>query len=100
MSSGSEKQQIIYQLLREENVFDPENPEKLISAIAPEVLACNFYALSEESGGSSAGGFLRMGIRARPHRQFSISFQRSIPIPSTVRRKNPKSRLLNTTATS
>jgi hypothetical protein len=41
-----DKQLIIYRLLNGENVYDPENPGKLIAAIAPEVLASNFYLLS------------------------------------------------------
>jgi hypothetical protein len=57
LNSGTKKQLLIYQLLKEENVFNPEDPENLINAIAPEVLACNFYLLSEESGSSPYAWF-------------------------------------------
>ncbi len=57
LSSGLEKQHQIYRLLREENVFDPENPSKLINALSPEVLACNFYILSASSSNASCAWF-------------------------------------------
>ena len=52
LSSGIVKQVAVYRLLRNENVFDPDNPEKLISAIGAEVLACSFYLLSDPSASS------------------------------------------------
>ena len=52
LSSGLSKQLAVYRLLKDENVYDPDNPEKLISAIGPEVLACNFFLLSGPSASS------------------------------------------------
>jgi len=44
----NEKQLLIYQLLNEENVYVHGSSGKLIKAIPPEVLACNFYLLSAD----------------------------------------------------
>jgi hypothetical protein len=40
------KQELIYRLLNGENVYDPENPRRLIRAISSDVKACSFYLLS------------------------------------------------------
>ncbi len=56
-SSGFEKQLLAYRLLREENVYDPANPGKLLNAISAEVLGCNFYLLSEETSSSPYAWF-------------------------------------------
>jgi hypothetical protein len=38
----------ITHLLAGENVYDPENPELLLSPIPPEVIGCNFFILSAQ----------------------------------------------------
>ena len=40
------RSQQIYHLLKGRNVYDPDDRTKLVSAITPQVLACNFYLLS------------------------------------------------------
>ena len=55
--SGLEKQLQIYRLLREENVFDAENPTKLINALPPEVLSCNFHVLSGAAPNTACAWF-------------------------------------------
>jgi hypothetical protein len=52
LSSEIAKQLAVYRLLQNENVYDLDNPEKLFSAIGPEVLACNFYPLNDPSSSS------------------------------------------------
>ena len=47
-SPDTARQQTLYRLLRGENVYNPDNGAKLIKAISPKVLACNFYLLSSE----------------------------------------------------
>lgn len=45
---NTSRQQLIYRLLKGENVYAPGNTAKLVSAISPQVFACNFYLLSAE----------------------------------------------------
>ena len=40
------RQELVYRLLSGENVYDPENAQRLISAVSSEVKACSFYLLS------------------------------------------------------
>lgn len=56
-AASPEKQLHVYRLLREENVYDPENSGKLFKAVPPEVRACNFYALCDESKLRSSAWF-------------------------------------------
>jgi hypothetical protein len=53
-TTDNTNRQLLYRLLRGENVYDPGNGAKLIKAVAPQVLACSFYLLSSDDPQSRA----------------------------------------------
>ena len=94
------RQQLIYRLLRGENVYDPDNSAKLLSAISPKVLACNFYLLSDDNAkGNPNAWFASSGT---PHktargllRKYNMPVQEKQPAhpakrPASVKAANPQ----------
>jgi hypothetical protein len=92
LSSSLDKQLQVYRLLQEENVFDPENPAKLLNAISPEVLACNFYVISTASANASCAWFAPDGSPSPIAQAVLKSLSEALPIEqneSAGTSKNP-----------
>lgn len=70
--------QLLYRLLRGENVYDPNNGAKLIKAVAPQVLACNFYMLSaDDPQAQTSNWFTPEGIPVNATRAVLRKFQQA-----------------------
>jgi len=62
-----EKLRLIHRLMKDENVYDPENSDSLLNPISPQVIANNFYILSADDNSGEV------------YRWFSAAGEKSLP---------------------